>query len=257
MEGYSVSKQTFDLAVIGTPGEYRNHHLEKALGDWDYLQIHPKFLSRQESLELADVFEASSLLLGRKLLEGELGCLLAHNEARSKSRMDWILVLEDDADIEKLDLKVLEEISARLDPRMPTVISLCSGSTRLGSSPKLKRIWHLPPLNLAYMASYSVESLDSDREGMIGVADWPLGFVGARFFTVDGFSVSAVDSRSTIDPENLRQSSASNYYVPALRNVFRIHRRFGLVGVYYALVSPLLRDLSKRVNFLKRARRYN
>lgn len=239
-------KRKLQVVVIGVKKTLRNPNLESQLVDFDVTYIKPVIVLDRERIEPESARVANRQILGRDLLNAEIGCALAHESARASIKNDWGLILEDDAQIDSETIHLVAHLVSQKTFTLPAVITLVDHNQTSVRRLKIERLNHMPGTTTAYLASKSVTNLDESPYSRIGTADWPLSFLGANFYAIRGTGVSEFDSVSTIHDSKNRGTSAKNHYKNALINLIPVFRLFGKDGIKYSLLLPLLRDIANR-----------
>ena len=240
-------EQGFEILVIGDWKNPRNPDLVKILrsSGIPYGFVDPIFVDE----ETAHFFPGQKLnraLYGRRLLQGEIGCALAHRIARQRITQKWALILEDDAVISQDSIRSLPAYFSALGHQNPIIISLFNGVETNLSRNSVRRIRHMPSSTLAYVATSAVQALESDHSRQIGTADWPLDLASARFYALWGLGVHEYDSKSLVDSDGLRLGNRA-YYLRALSLIPIFLFKYGWAFVYFSVISPLTRDLGNRI----------
>ena len=124
--------------------------------------------------------DASMIIHGRKLSNGEIGCARSHQLAYLvPTNSDWTIFLEDDVRIDG-DLSVIEEQLNRLSLK-PTVVFLNYGPEDFVRYPfwKKKHCTHAYALNKS-----ALDVIRNTHTEIICVADWPIQWVYQLDFLV-------------------------------------------------------------------------
>jgi GR25 family glycosyltransferase involved in LPS biosynthesis len=240
-----MSNKGLDIIVIGQKGALRNPHLESQIQEYTVRYVSPVRVTDATSVESEWARDANRNILGRELLNTEIGCALAHEGARALIESEWALILEDDADLPRETLLWIVDSLLNKRFKNPTIITLFernSSQKRL----ELRRLRHMPGGAVAYLASKSTSNLDKSRESRIGTADWPFSFIGARFYRLGGSGVTEHEVPSTIDESNIRPQNPRAFYINALYKSAQVFKQLGFAGVKYGLFLPAIRDLSNR-----------
>jgi hypothetical protein len=211
----------------------------------------------------------STLQLGREISDREIGCAIAHRLAMQKSLelinqtndQDWVLVLEDDADVNHRNLKQIEKCLANNRFKDPSIVTFYSGpksnvlKRRSGLedqdfSPKLRRqrfflrsvaaCYAVNKSALVYLDKFKLSNVDY-------VADWPPYFAKVKFFQAYHPVVREVDAESTIGlRENQSFLKRIRQYINQLLRIQRIAQSNQISNwqaIRFLIVSPILRDL--------------
>ena len=249
-----LAKDPFEIEiyVIGKPGFLRNPNLERDLPGRNLNFVEPvRVASAREALSSHDM-EANMHLFGRELLSGEVGCRVAHEKARSRIHGDWALVLEDDAAISREQIEVAAEFLSRLEPEVPTVVTLHDQNHVDKGRPELKKLKYMPGTTLAYFVSRPAAQLDLLDNRSVGTADWPLSFARAKFFSLSGLGVGEYEAESSIDRSGkVRGRSVSRHYFQVLKALPALIQQLGPSVINFALIWPIRRDLSGRLSRIR------
>ncbi len=228
------------ITIIGNKSILRNQRLLE-FSEVVQANFSPPVFVREIQDEGAVDQESNQLIVGRKLLDGEIGCALAHWQVWETREPDWVLVLEDDAVFELEMLPDIEKALNSLPSSAPAVVHLFDrGASR--NRPRLKRVWHQPAGTVCYAINRKARELATGRP--VGTADWPLQLAKSRFYTFWGLGINEMGAPSLISPNASRTAVRPVvHYTRALARVPKVIRRFGISGVYSMLISPLIRDL--------------
>jgi GR25 family glycosyltransferase involved in LPS biosynthesis len=181
--------------------------------------IKPVFLkSMDDSLLkfLAYDVEKSKAFNMRELSLGEIGCAIAHNNARELLAKNGVggLVLEDDARIPSLDYLHKIAIHFLSSTKSPSLLN-CSVNLKLdqmkdssGFDPVFQKRLTPSPLTVGYMVNHSgAEMLNKANSSINWVADWPYSKVVYYRLQIPAIAHGDNDSGSLIDPlGNLNRS---------------------------------------------------
>jgi GR25 family glycosyltransferase involved in LPS biosynthesis len=241
-----VSKKKLQIVVIGARGNLRNPFLESQLAEFDVTYIKPVIVLARGPVEPEAARVANRRILGRDLLNSEIGCALAHEAARACLKDDWGLILEDDVQIESEVIHEAERLVSQGTFALPAIITLLDAVQIPGQKIKIERLNHMPGRTIAYLASGSASKLDESLNSRIGTADWPLSFLGANFYAIRGTGVSDCGSVSTVDTTGERKGGSIAYYKNALTNFFPLLKSFGKDAVRYSILLPARRDFANR-----------
>lgn len=187
-------KATSSLAVfvIGVDGALRSPSLVEALGQspFDVHVVEPFWVQPSHWSELTDDV-AATLLFGRPLTQGEVGCWFAHRkvyEAASAMGCSWAIVLEDDAGIPARLWDHVSEIIRSLDADEPSIVSLFA-QDHPGRSGKGTReeavipMSYAPTNTVAYAINRTaMETALASPPRAISTADWPPWSVSVKFY---------------------------------------------------------------------------
>lgn len=229
------------VVVIGQPGSLRNPQLSREIQKFKHTFVPPVFVTK----DLADSRSSQKLnlkLLGRALVAGEVGCALAHVEARREgSSADWVLVLEDDANINSEQIKASWELVRGIELKKPSIVTLVDPNAGKLRKLRLAAIPYAPSTTLAYFASSAVAALDLASQEIVGTADWPLHLQGCKFLELSGLGITPVDSNSLIDEISVRPPQRATRFSLAMNSLLHFSES-GVNGVKLAFLTPFLRD---------------
>jgi hypothetical protein len=242
-----MKNDEFEVIVIGHKGSLRNPKLESNLLGMKVTFIDPVRVSDAFAFQSPIDLKTNRSLFGRDLLPGEIGCSLAHENARASLVAQWGLILEDDAEINTDQIQLAFSLVREVDGRRPTIVTLSDSLQIAVNLHKVRRLRYMPGTTLAYIASKSTSSLDKGAKSRIGTADWPLSFANARFFSIWGIGVREFPSASTIGTESSRAQSSFSYYKNVFWEIPQLYRDFGIPVLRMAIFLPLARDVSGRL----------
>jgi len=168
----------------------------------------------------------------------EIGCALSHFLcAREAANLNahYVIVLEDDANIESDLRPALEEIKT-LDSKQPSVLQLHSYNYSIlrrssvfevKSEPNhiIGQFYTPPKSTAAYCMNRAAIEVFASKTVVEGVADWPPFANSIRFWGYFPSPVATIGGASTI--ESVRKEAASNpgrneWYVLQLRNYLKL-----------------------------------
>lgn len=199
---HSKERSTFAIVVIGEAGGLRNPELESQLSNFEFSYSSPVFLSADSDLDEFTDQSANRVLFGRDLLNGEVGCALAHEKARRGSNSDWLMVLEDDVNLEPSIIGEVISLVKGLSTDIPTIISLFDEAQLAGKEGIFRRLPYPPSCNTAYVANFAANQIKADK--FVGTADWPLHMQDLAYFSYWTSRVGIVHSPSRVDPTGQR-----------------------------------------------------
>lgn len=231
-----------EVIVVGDPRRLRNPRLTHQIPDFLNIKYAPPIFLEHFTQELIHTNRLNKLLLSRELSLGELGCAAAHRLARSKITSRWALILEDDAQIQHFDSVEVLNALKNADDSCPSVINLF-GNHLKNSSKNLTELRYMPSGTVGYIASRNLQEIDVESPG---AADWPLSFVECKFYFTGAASVIEVDSKSLIGSSDSRKNLPLKFYSNAIAKTPEILFRFGVGGLKFGFLMPLIRDLSKK-----------
>jgi GR25 family glycosyltransferase involved in LPS biosynthesis len=262
------------LMVLGTQGTLRSRELEKyAAGFGNCVFIDPVHVNKSDRDQNLVNEKLTKLLIGRTLSDPELGCALAHRNARRTAEtilrnaveIEWVIFAEDDA---LLDLHGFRNILADLESiskSVPSLVSFYSAerckseqhngktekrttNTRLSES----RHWRAGAVCYA-LNRKAIDDLCLFNDLPIDhVADWPVYFSRIRLYISNQTYICEVGGDSQIGVRVNQRISArfamhalqilhlrklSKLYVLPVRKIFR-----------HLLFTPILLDGKKRFN---------
>lgn len=259
-----------DLIIIGDKGGSRIKPLYSLLLNDNRFSVKicsPVFLTSFSDSKIKssgfDV-EKSTIYSLRKLSLAEIGCALAHNNAReylSKKEFGGI-ILEDDARIVDIDYFYS---AAKNFLELTQVAALLNMSTSLISEElDYEPIWKINMRKQKTYTSLSVgyalnklgaESLSSTAHRFFSVADWPYAKISKYTLTYPAITHGDAFSASIIDPNGTLNRSSSTlknrlmlfsfYYYFQNRKTFESIQEFIIV-----MIIPRLRFFAKKlINF--------
>ena len=243
------------VIVVGRENSLRNPKiLELRAAGFELDFADPVFLNEPQFASVGDQ-HLNTVLLGRKLTVGEVGCWLAHDSIRKeiseKSCHEWHIVLEDDADCKFLgDSAEMTDILSRINEvrETPVVVNLFGRSASSSNSPRRVRKLYSPFAGtVGYLANLKAMSYVNSW-GVAMTADWPLHLQNARFFEVIPPMVCEIDSDSIIGFTE-RATSAREFYTSVPKRFFRaLSLKMPLsVALRAVVLNPFLRDLQNRL----------
>lgn len=234
-----------ETVIIGISGDLRNPQLSSLLTSPNVKTSPPVFISKLNKTDLL-AQDLNELLLGRSLSIGEAGCLLAHSYCWKTGTTEWMLVLEDDVDLDLGSFESIRQFSENLQFNHPAVVHLFDGKAKNSASPKLRSLMFQPSGTVAYLINSAARELAPEK--LIGTADWPFHFTGrVKFYSYWGLGISEKGgTTSTIGASRSKNKGSWGFYLRAVGRLPRIFSRFGMNGIMFSLVSPLLRDTTFR-----------
>lgn len=173
----------------------------------------------------------AEILLGRRMSISEVGCAMAHNEARKRASQlnDFSLILEDDAVIPNpLILRVfLEKFKLQFHIGSNVVANLAIDApwshvdNEEQTKSKLKKSLGPSPLALAYLVTpRSSENLLNANDPVQYLSDWPPANVGwVRAIKPPVFH-GTIDSKSLISPDQGKYRSRETLKFKLFRYLF-------------------------------------
>ena len=235
-----------ETVIIGIRDDFRNPRLSNLLSLPNVRTSEPVFITDFEEAKILDQ-ELNKLLLGRSISLGEAGCLLAHSQCWKVGGSDWMLVLEDDVSLDSEIFDAIREFSEKLRLRGAAVVHLFDGKAKGSSRPRLRRLFFQPGGAVAYLINSAARALAPDE--LIGTADWPFHFTGrVKFYSYWGLGISEeIGSSSVIGTSRAEEQESWRFYLSAVSRLPRILLKFGINGLMFSFVLPLLRDLYFRL----------
>jgi GR25 family glycosyltransferase involved in LPS biosynthesis len=159
----------------------------------------------------------ASLIIGRDLTVGEVGCALAHKAIyrdHAASSQDWALVLEDDAIVEtqhfnqRIEQVLLALDNLGLDARTATVVLLGYFPSTVWVNPAraLTRQLVIPTGTFGYLINRSASTTLSQHKIVNFLADWPLESCAVKFYAAGTPLVHHPKRGSIIDSNSISNS---------------------------------------------------
>lgn len=228
-----------EVVLIGNLGSKRCQPLQTLFrGDTRFkvTNIEPVFLDSINSVLLKSLrfdVEKSKAFNMRELSLGEIGCAIAHNNARELLAKNGVggLVLEDDARIPSLDYLHKTAIHFLSSTKNPSLLN-CSVNLKLDQvedssrfDPIFQKRLTPSPLAVGYIVNHSGAKMLNEANSSINwVADWP--FSEITYYRMKRPAIAHGDnsSGSLIDPLGKLNRSGN-----------RIRRRFLLFSFIYFL----------------------
>jgi GR25 family glycosyltransferase involved in LPS biosynthesis len=254
-----------EVILIGNQGSKRCEPLQNLFrGDTRFKVtiIEPVFLNNMNSGLLKSLgfdFEKSKAFNLRELSLGEIGCAIAHNNARellAKNRVGGI-VLEDDARIPSLDYLHKTAIYFLSSVKSPSLLN-CSVNLRLDQvedssrfDPVFQKRLTPSPLAVGYIVNHSgAEMLNESNFSVNWVADWPYSKIVYFRLLRPAIAHGDNDSGSLIDPQgNLNRSGnriLRRFLLFSFIHFLRNRRHFKSLKFY--IVSMLLPRIFHTLN---------
>lgn len=182
------------VVVIGSKGRLRSQSLELSLASEidNVLFVEPVLIGTEDRQETIVNERLSEIICGKRLSNSELGCAIAHKNARIKARhefmtsdvLKWTLFVEDDADLGTELLSIIDEELRDSNIALPAIVDYCHETTqdsvltpRTNKEERAFRaVRYLSPRTLCYAINreglnklHSIGDLPIDC-----VADWPV-----------------------------------------------------------------------------------
>lgn len=261
------------LVIIGSQGRLRSEILENLANELEnVLFVEPVRIGAIDRVDRLVNEKLSEVICGKRLSDSELGCAVAHRNAReaAKNALDelksirWSLFVEDDAD---LDLKTFNQIFSELDQlkmECPTIVNYDyrNQPPTFGSRARKQNSVLLPSRSLlAGAACYSlnregIKDLDQFSQFPIDcVADWPLYFTRLKLFVSNQTWVFETKGPSSIGERSVQK--LGHRFAVHLHQFAKIHKLSRLYGVSFRdviqhlMITPLIRDVLGRIWFCK------
>lgn len=204
---YNARVRKIGISVITPDGSLRNSHLESQLelvskkvytNDFIFRGVDGRAGSFKE-FEFINQ-RANSIILGRELLATEAACLVSHKLAYASSSSDWLVVLEDDAQICSVPAfeTLLVSLAGLKEFSRPTILLLFVGKngvfSRRSSFEIAKinfyKVFKIPTTTCAYVINKEAMELAVRDSDFIGTADWPTWSKEVDFYLTTSSIVS-------------------------------------------------------------------
>jgi GR25 family glycosyltransferase involved in LPS biosynthesis len=218
--------------------------------------IPPVFVDDQDATSFRQAL-VEFILNGRLLNAGERGCAQAHINVRENiltSKHDWVLVLEDDVAV-PVDWEIRLSNYLDLGALMPSVVILNTDDYfNLGL--ELVELKLKPSLANAFLIHRKVlENRPYSSLERFEIADWPISFSGANFYSLSNFAFdtqksSLIGSRPRSRVAFLTSILVRLLMLPLSAVVTAVP---ALVLARWSLAMPLKRDLALRWRFVRKA----
>jgi hypothetical protein len=179
MQGYHDHMSTVCAFIISGNGELRNPELLKQV---QALGITVQIITNAQSDIEIDFTKT-------RLSSSEYKCKYNHQRALNEGLKiaDWVLVLEDDAEIDPNGTREFVDRVIKYSFTRPTIISLYPNPYSLVSmSPSHMNLWKCvipPPVAVAYLANKPIEKLLGDQCDTVYPPDWPIWGRKVDFYT--------------------------------------------------------------------------
>jgi hypothetical protein len=187
----------FDTFILGVQSKYRGQELELSLKEQNFSYkniwgIDATEVSTQD-IEIDVNQMLSKLFVGRELHRGEIACLEVHQRAYktfSKTENDWVLILEDDAEVPRLNIPLISKILQSIKgpaiiqlfpPVNRTEISSEEFITEAGNSFFLNKNFSLGKGTYAYFVNKDAVRIilkGMRNRKFCSPADWPINWKG-------------------------------------------------------------------------------
>jgi hypothetical protein len=240
-----------EVVLIGDEGSKRCQPLQILFrGDTRFKVtiIQPVFLKSLNGGLLKSLgfdIEKSKAFNLRELSLGEIGCAIAHNNARELLAKNGVggLVLEDDARVPSLDYLHKTAIQFFSSTKSPCLLN-CSVNLELDQmenpsmfDPVLQKRLTPSPLTVGYMVNHSGAKMLNEANFSINwVADWPYSKIVHYRLQLPAIAHGDNDSGSLIDPlGNLNRSGNRikwRFQLFSLIHFFRNRRHFKSLKFY-------------------------
>lgn len=217
------------------------------------------------------LFDRQELItFGRLLSDGERGCFLAHKQNLHAAylemvdnpgkftHLDWVIVLEDDADVSQPKLLEIQTELSEFSVNVPALVSYCVSdrlqpvfSIRRMKSPR--KVVFPRPGTVAFAINFrGLEKLNENgffSSNSFFVADFPPQFSDLSFF-ISKISVTEIVSPSTIGSRNkVRLIRRVSIHINQVFNLSLLSQYYSvskLTILKWLVLYPFLRDLSVR-----------
>lgn len=241
--------------VIGERNKLRNSAILDLEARGFKLEFSPPVYVDKGAAEASQAKDLNLSTLGRTLIEGEVGCWLAHDKIRQHlARLkchEWHVILEDDAGIsEHATAGAIEKSLTGLSVGdEAAVVSLYSPGGGTDAS-VLKITRSLAPTSgtVAYAINLKYCELDNPY-GLAMTADWPLFAQSLEFRRFHPPIAFEIQARSEIGASSRSYSPTRFYLTICLR--FARSVRLGVpisLATRAVILNPLLRDVSSRLS---------
>jgi hypothetical protein len=217
---------SLEVVIIGDENADRIKPLLKTFASdirFDIKIWSPVYLDSFNSEKLiASGFEVdkSTVYMLTKLSLREIGCVLAHTEARSylATKEFGGVILEDDARIPNVDYFFNSANIFLESIKVPSVLNFAT-SKKLSDldsdclrNPVLQKSYTYSPLAVGYVLNKSgAEMLANTKYRLCSMNDWPYSRINKYILRAPAVAHGDSDSLSTIDPENLRGLGVKNW----------------------------------------------
>ena len=257
------------LVVIGSRGRLRSTLLEDLVAELDKVVfVEPVRIGAADRLECVVNERLSEVICGKRLSDSELGCAIAHRNARvaaenalvGNESIEWSLFVEDDAD---LDLRTFNQIFSELD-QLKVKGPVIANYDYRNQSPffRSKARKQLSVLGASRHLLPGAACYSLNREGIRHlnqfshipidcVADWPLYFTRLKLFVSNQTWVNETTGPSTIG-ERSNQNVRSRFamHVRQVANIRELSH-LNLVPIrgviQHLVITPLIRDILGRI----------
>ena len=257
------------LVVLGKPGRLRSVSLEIFV-----TQVKNRIFVDPVKIKQADRNAAlvnerlSEVLLGKRLSDSELGCAIAHKNARaaaivalkSQINMKWALFVEDDADLNAEIFNRIHDELENVDSKVPTLVNYDSRNQNRTMPPKtrnlgkpllLSRFWYAGAVcyavnreGLQHLRNFTDSPIDF-------VADWPVYYSRLKLFVSNRTWVYEVKGQSSIGiRHNLKIGKRLMMHIRQVAYLRKLSKLYGVTirtVVRHLIITPLIRDSSGRL----------
>jgi GR25 family glycosyltransferase involved in LPS biosynthesis len=261
------------LMVLGTQGTLRSRELERYAAEFrNCVFIDPVHVNKSDRDQNLVNEKLTKLLIGRTLSDPELGCALAHRNARRTAEallrnaveIEWVIFAEDDA---SLDLQGFRNILADLESiskSVPSLVSFysaerCKSEQHNGKTEKIttntrlseSRHWRAGAVCYALNRRaindlYLFNDLPIDH-----VADWPVYFSRIRLYISNHTCICEVGGNSRIGVR-VNQGIGARFVMHALQ-IFHLRKLSKLYVLparkifWHLVLTPIFLDGKNRL----------
>jgi len=188
------------LVVIGSPGKLRSTSLELLVTKLEtVIFVDPVQITRQNRLGTVVNEQLSEVMCGKRLSDSELGCAIAHKNARiqadiaiaSSDIFKWVLIVEDDVDLGIDSFNIINRELTTVDFKSPAIVNYDYRNTR--GSLTFRNINERGTFRAKRYLAAGAVCYAINREGLqvlhrFGdvpidyVADWPMPFAHLKVY---------------------------------------------------------------------------
>lgn len=264
MNSHSVAA----LVVLGMPGKLRSRSLDELSREVsNCVHVPPRFKAVDRDSSIVNE-SRTKLLTGRRLSDADVSCALTHKRAvmaadnvfQTHKHISWVLIAEDDADI---DVRTFHRVASELHSACidaPTLVKFYSApSLRLlirrmtgirRSNLLSSRHWLAGAVCYAINREAVREVLPFAWMPVDNVADWPVYYSRLNLLVSGEIIVGEVTGPSTIGMrDSVGVFSRILLYGRQIGHLGSLSRMYGLPRkkvVQHLIATPLLRDLQGR-----------
>lgn len=244
MSGSASSSDATFFMVLGLRDDLRSARLAELIKNIDgcIFVAPPVVRSTDRNPELIDEV-CSEVLLGRRMTNGEVGCAKGHKQILSQSHVEfhlrpnarWVVVAEDDADLDEISYRRIIDQLCGFHPKTPAVVTFVPErvlSRRTDwilndETPKFNALTRWRKKTVCYALNREAcETIARFAKLPIDyVADWPLYFAHLKFYAsshtwvVEAKTKSRIWDEPFLDPQEVRfvREFSASYLVNILR----------------------------------------